>query len=158
MQMNFQYGISKMSPLTFSIYGVSLIYSYDDLNGGYEFGKLGITLCDNEAYSRSRARVYSTWGGLIVFWKDHIKKSFEYLEYMDIKQPPPDYKISTKSGWVLLSDNCLPLFILPLLPPVLQAILRQLLYPEVGYYCRTWAIARRKDSRRCKDIPPLSSK
>jgi hypothetical protein len=76
---------------------------------------------------------------------------------MDIKQPPPASKISPKSGQVLLSDNYFSLFILPLLPPVLQAILWQLLYPGAGYYCRTWAIARKKDSRRCKDIlPPLS--
>mmetsp|Transcript_21447 Transcript_21447/g.31413 ORF Transcript_21447/g.31413 Transcript_21447/m.31413 type:complete len:456 (-) Transcript_21447:98-1465(-) len=71
--LSLTYGICKDSPYAFAAYGAHLCCTYSNVEKGYRFGKLAISLLDSFEGNDKTAKVYATVYGSIIPWREHMK-------------------------------------------------------------------------------------
>ncbi|MBA4368027.1 MAG: hypothetical protein C0403_10380 [Desulfobacterium sp.] len=78
------FGLNSFHPETpggFVNYGMILIASFHDIDGGYRFGRLGLQMLDRTNPSGQKARTVLTYNSTIHHWKRHIQET--HSSYME---------------------------------------------------------------------------
>ncbi len=79
VNLSFKFGNTSFSTVAYVSYGVILCNSVGDLEAGYQFGKLGLSLLkrfDAQQFEAKTAFIFNTY---IRPWKEHIRKTLKPL-------------------------------------------------------------------------------
>ena len=78
VNLSIKYGLSPLSSYSFVAYGIMLSGALGDIENGYEFGKLSITVTNmfNQKFLQGKTYLHYTW---INHWKNHAKENLELL-------------------------------------------------------------------------------
>ncbi len=79
IELSHQYGNSSLSSFAYVVYGFILCAITQDIDAGYQFGKLGITLLEKYYEKEVAAKVLTTFNAHVRTWKEHIKESLSPL-------------------------------------------------------------------------------
>ncbi|MDJ0796910.1 MAG: AAA family ATPase [Calothrix sp. MO_167.B12] len=72
-----QYGNTPSAAYAYGLYGLLLCGSIKDIDLGYKFGKLALSLVEKLDVQQTMSRVYHLISICIIHWKEHGKKSLE---------------------------------------------------------------------------------
>ncbi|MEG4012457.1 MULTISPECIES: ATP-binding sensor histidine kinase [unclassified Microcoleus] len=75
-----KYGNSSLSTFAYTFYGLLLCTSIDNIERGYQFGKLGINLVDQLNAKEVKAKVYELFYVHIKHWVSHVRETIEPLQ------------------------------------------------------------------------------
>ena len=78
VQLSIQYGNAPESPCGYATYAVVLCGVLNDINTGYQFGKLAMKLLDRTNSSK-RVKIMMLFHVHIWHWKNHLRESFKAL-------------------------------------------------------------------------------
>ncbi|MEZ2235502.1 AAA family ATPase [Microcoleus sp.] len=79
VKLSIQHGTSIFAAFAYGCYGVILCGVIQDIEAGYKFGKLAMSLVERLNAKTVKAKVCDTFGGHIIHWKEHIKESLPVL-------------------------------------------------------------------------------
>ncbi len=69
-----KHGVSPQSPLGFTAYAVILCTALNDVERGYQYGRLALRLVDDMQADRQKTQVYFTFYAGVAFWHDHLRQ------------------------------------------------------------------------------------
>ena len=75
-----EYGNSYLAPQAYSAYGLFLCGTSNNIEDGYEFGKLAVRLLERFHRPQIYVRVICLFNSFIIFWKEAAKKTLESLQ------------------------------------------------------------------------------
>ncbi len=75
-----RYGNSALSAFAYTFHGLLLCTSIDNIERGYQFGKLGINLVDKLKTKEVKAKVFEVFYGHIKPWVSHVRETIEPLQ------------------------------------------------------------------------------
>lgn len=75
-----QYGNAAVAVHAYVTYGFVLTGPIGEIEAGYQFGNLAMALLDKYDAKAYRCKVYSSYGGCILHWKQHVRETLELLE------------------------------------------------------------------------------
>jgi len=75
-----RYGNSALSAFAYTFHGLLLCTSIDNIERGYQFGKLGINLVDKLKAKEVKAKVFELFYGHIKPWVSHVRETIEPLQ------------------------------------------------------------------------------
>jgi len=75
-----RYGNSALSAFAYTFHGLLLCTSIDNIERGYQFGKLGINLVDKLKAKEVKAKVFEVFYGHIKPWVSHVRETIEPLQ------------------------------------------------------------------------------
>ncbi|MDC0836053.1 AAA family ATPase [Geitlerinema sp. CS-897] len=90
VKLSIRYGNSPWSALAYAIYGEILCGIVGDIELGYQFGKLSLTLLDKFNQKAIQSRTLDILEGFVFHWKDHAKSTIEPMRWA--------YQCGMKSG------------------------------------------------------------
>ncbi|MCP4184091.1 MAG: AAA family ATPase, partial [Hyphomicrobiales bacterium] len=73
VDLSIKYGNTAVSGYAYATYGLILCGPVGDIERGYRFGKLAITLSDQGKAKKFKARTFCTFGLCIRHWREHLK-------------------------------------------------------------------------------------
>ncbi|MEB3283344.1 MAG: AAA family ATPase [Lyngbya sp.] len=80
IDLSIKYGNAPQSSFAYASYGVILCTAIQDIEAGYQYGKLGLKLLEQLNANNTKAIVLDTFGNHIVHWKEHLKESLSILK------------------------------------------------------------------------------
>ncbi|MFZ1025018.1 MAG: ATP-binding protein, partial [Limnoraphis robusta] len=80
IDLSIKYGNAPQSSFAYASYGVILCTAIQDIEAGYQYGKLGLKLLEQLNANNIKAIVLDTFGNHIVHWKEHLKESLSILK------------------------------------------------------------------------------
>ncbi|MDJ0712710.1 MAG: AAA family ATPase [Prochloraceae cyanobacterium] len=81
VKLSVQYGNSPWSAFAYGVYGVILCGTIGDIESGYQFGKLALSLLDKFNAQAIQARTLDMVEGFLLHWKDHARKVLDPLRW-----------------------------------------------------------------------------
>jgi predicted ATPase/GAF domain-containing protein len=104
LELCFEYGNSPQSPIVYCYYGMVLCSSNENLDQGYSFGNLSLTLLKKNNFSTNESLVMFMYYGTIFHWKQSIrnclaKESLIYATHKGIDSG--DYESSSYAAITL---------------------------------------------------------
>ncbi|MBF0450514.1 MAG: diguanylate cyclase [Candidatus Magnetomorum sp.] len=75
-----KYGNSPVSSASYAAYGMILCGMLNDLDNGYQFGRLAISLLEQFQTKEYWAKTLFRTGSFILHWKEHVRNSLPLLE------------------------------------------------------------------------------
>ncbi len=81
VKLSIQYGNSPWSTFAYGVYGVILCGIVGDIESGYQFGKLALSLLDKFNGKAIQARTLDMVEGFVIHWKDPARNIFEPLRW-----------------------------------------------------------------------------
>ncbi|MUG95726.1 AAA family ATPase [Scytonema sp. UIC 10036] len=79
VNLSIKYGNAPSSAFAYATYGLTLCGVVEDIESGYQFGKLGKLLLSGEKTSSVTAKVLEVFNHLIKPWKEHISETLQPL-------------------------------------------------------------------------------
>ncbi len=79
INLSLQYGNAPLSAFAYVIYGFMLCGLVEDVESGYQFGKLALSLLNGFQTKEVTAKVQFTFTSFIKHWKEHIKEVLKPL-------------------------------------------------------------------------------
>jgi len=76
----FQYGNSSLASHAYASYGLVLCGYLQDIESGYQFGKLSLKVLDQFDAKELKCKVYGLFNIFICHWKEHIQETIEPLQ------------------------------------------------------------------------------
>ncbi len=73
------YGNSSLAAYAYALYGLLLCGVLEDIELGYQFGKLSLRVLDKFEAEEIKCRVYNKFNSFIIHWKEAARKSLEPL-------------------------------------------------------------------------------
>ncbi|WP_226582641.1 AAA family ATPase [Microseira wollei] len=74
-----KYGNSPLAAYAYALYGLLLCGVLEDIELGYQFGKLSLRILDKFDAKEIKCRVYNKFNSFIIHWKEAARKSLEPL-------------------------------------------------------------------------------
>lgn len=100
VNLSFQYGNSPLSALGYVNYGMLLCGVLSNIDSGYQFGKLAVTLVEQFAAKELKAKVDFNFNNFIRHWKEHIKETKQpFLEAFHSALATGDIEYACYSAW-----------------------------------------------------------
>ncbi len=81
VKLSIEYGNSPWSAFAYGVYGVILCGIIGDIESGYQFGKLALSLLDKFNGKAIQARTFDMVEGFVIHWKDPAQNIFEPLRW-----------------------------------------------------------------------------
>ncbi|WP_341528786.1 AAA family ATPase [Nostoc sp. UHCC 0302] len=75
-----QYGNSSLSSHAYASYGLVLCGYLQDIESGYQFGKLSLKVLDQFDVKELKCKVYGLFNIFVRHWKEHIQETIEPLQ------------------------------------------------------------------------------
>jgi signal transduction histidine kinase len=75
VNLSIQYGHSTWSAFSYACYGLILCGVVQDIELGYKFGKLSLTLVEQLDAKRGKARALEVLGAHVMHWKEHFRET-----------------------------------------------------------------------------------
>ncbi|HEY9665225.1 MAG TPA: AAA family ATPase, partial [Coleofasciculaceae cyanobacterium] len=88
--LSINYGNGMWSAFSYASYGFILCGVVQDIELGYKFGKLGLSLTERLNTEKDNAKAFMVLGALVIHWKEHIRETLPIL--ID------SYQIGVESG------------------------------------------------------------
>ncbi|MEG4826676.1 AAA family ATPase [Microcoleus sp. F8-D3] len=79
VNLSVQYGNASVSPFAYANYGALLCGVVGDIDSGYQFGQLALTLVLQLNAQEIKAKIVMLVNGLIRPWKEHLRQTLEPL-------------------------------------------------------------------------------
>jgi predicted ATPase/signal transduction histidine kinase/CheY-like chemotaxis protein/tRNA A-37 threonylcarbamoyl transferase component Bud32 len=79
VNLSIQYGNATWSTFAYSCYGLILCALVQEIESGYQFGKLGLNLVERLNAQKVKAKVYDALGGHVIHWKEHFRETLPIL-------------------------------------------------------------------------------
>jgi len=79
VQLTLKYGLSALSSVAFSTYGMILCGVMNDFDGGYRYGQLGLSFLEKDSVREYIPRVYAAHYGTVHHWKRPLSLSLKPL-------------------------------------------------------------------------------
>ncbi|MEG4206869.1 serine/threonine-protein kinase PknK [Microcoleus sp. Pol7_A1] len=79
IDLSVQYGNASVSPFAYANYGLLLCGIVGDIDSGYQFGQLALSLLSNLNAQEIKAKTVIIVNTLIRHWKEHLRESLEPL-------------------------------------------------------------------------------
>ncbi|GAP99914.1 AAA family ATPase [Leptolyngbya sp. NIES-2104] len=79
VNLSISYGNAVWSPVSYAIYGSVLCRVIQDIELGYKFGKLALSLAERSSIRQSNAKALILSGLLIMHWKIHLRETIPML-------------------------------------------------------------------------------
>ncbi|MBW4685719.1 MAG: AAA family ATPase [Komarekiella atlantica HA4396-MV6] len=76
----FQYGNSSLASHAYASYGLVLCGYLQDIESGYQFGKLSLKVLDQFNAKELKCKVYGLFNIFICHWKEHIQETIQPLQ------------------------------------------------------------------------------
>jgi PAS domain S-box-containing protein len=77
--LSIKHGNSTSSTFGYGCYSAILCASFQDIETGYKFGKLGLKLLERLNAVKNKAQVFNVFCGCVMFWKEHLRKTIPML-------------------------------------------------------------------------------
>ncbi|MBD0344853.1 MAG: GAF domain-containing protein, partial [Coleofasciculus sp. Co-bin14] len=77
--LSIKHGNSTSSIFGYVCYSAILCGTFQDIETGYKFGKLGLKLLERLNAVKNKAQVFNVFGGCVMFWKEHLRKTIPML-------------------------------------------------------------------------------
>lgn len=74
VNLSLKYGNTDVSPFAYSLYGTVLAGALGDIEGGYEFGKMSLSLNQKYENKTTRQKTLFTFHAFVSHWKTHLQK------------------------------------------------------------------------------------
>lgn len=74
-----KYGLAPQHANNYMCFATILIRQHNDIEAGYRYGKIGLSIADRPFAKRYRAMTYFMFYSLVVHWKEHLKNAIEPL-------------------------------------------------------------------------------
>ncbi len=81
-RLQLKYGATTESAMVYINYALILISGFNDIKQAMRFGKLAMTLADNQNSMVLKARIYFTYGIFLNHWEEDYKTSIQYMRVM----------------------------------------------------------------------------
>ncbi|MBF0380025.1 MAG: AAA family ATPase [Magnetococcales bacterium] len=78
-QLSLKYGIAPSSASSFASFGIIMCGIAQDFETGSRFGYLALRLANKSDTNQYKARAIHYTGGLVTFWKEHLRKSLRLM-------------------------------------------------------------------------------
>ena len=75
VNLSIKYGHSNSSAFSYAAYGLILCGVVQDIELGYKFGKLGLTLVEQLNLKRGKTRALEVLGAHVIHWKEHFEET-----------------------------------------------------------------------------------
>ncbi|HEY9651697.1 MAG TPA: ATP-binding protein, partial [Coleofasciculaceae cyanobacterium] len=75
VNLSIRYGHSAWSAFSYACYGLILCGAVQEIELGYKFGKLSLTLVEQLNLKRGKARALEVLGAHVMHWKDHFRET-----------------------------------------------------------------------------------
>ncbi|HEY9597020.1 MAG TPA: serine/threonine-protein kinase PknK, partial [Cyanophyceae cyanobacterium] len=75
VNLSIKYGHSAWSAFSYACYGLILCGAVQEIELGYKFGKLSLTLVEQLNLKRGKARALEVLGAHVMHWKDHFRET-----------------------------------------------------------------------------------
>ncbi|MEP0891646.1 AAA family ATPase [Leptolyngbya sp. PL-A3] len=79
VNLSLSYGNAPWSPLGYAAYGFVLCEVTQDIERGYQFGKLALRLLEKLNINECDAKVFEVLGTHVIHWKEHLGESLSFL-------------------------------------------------------------------------------
>ncbi|MBE9052867.1 AAA family ATPase [Nostocales cyanobacterium LEGE 11386] len=85
VNLSLKYGNAPLSAFAYVVYGLILCGTVGDIDTGYEFGKLALSVVDKFNIKGVQAKIIQTFNALVRHWKEHTRTSLKpFLEAYSI--------------------------------------------------------------------------
>lgn len=74
VELTVKYGVTPQSALGYTAYAVILCTVLNDVEKGYQYGRLALQLVDQLQADRQKTQVYFTFYAGVAFWHDHLRQ------------------------------------------------------------------------------------
>ncbi len=102
VRLSVQYGNSAPSSYGYSIYGAMLCDKFADIEAGYRFGALGLSLLDDMNANSYRCKVCYVFNAMIQHFKEHQKETITSLQYgMQSGLQTGDIEFASYCSWTV---------------------------------------------------------
>ncbi len=81
VKLSIQYGNSPWSAFAYGVYGVILCGIVGDIESGYQFGKLALSLLEKYNAQAIQARTLDMVEGFVIHWQEHARKVIAPLRW-----------------------------------------------------------------------------
>jgi PAS domain S-box-containing protein len=75
VNLSIRYGHSNCSAFSYAAYGLILCGVVQDIELGYKFGKLSLSLTKRSKAERGKARAFEVLGAHVMHWKEHFRET-----------------------------------------------------------------------------------
>jgi predicted ATPase len=79
VNLSIKYGHCTWSAFSYACYGLILCGVVQDIELGYKFGKLGLSLTKRLNAKRGNARAFEVLGAHVMHWKEHFRETLPIL-------------------------------------------------------------------------------
>jgi predicted ATPase len=79
VNLSIKYGHGTWSAFSYACYGLILCGVVQDIELGYKFGKLGLSLTKRLNAKRGNARAFEVLGAHVMHWKEHFRETLPIL-------------------------------------------------------------------------------
>ncbi|MBD2524691.1 AAA family ATPase [Nostoc sp. FACHB-133] len=79
VNLSINYGNATCSPLSYAAYGLILCGVVQDIELGYQFGKLSLSLMEKLNAKKENTQALEVLGTHVIHWKEHIKETLPIL-------------------------------------------------------------------------------
>ncbi|HEY9604880.1 MAG TPA: AAA family ATPase [Allocoleopsis sp.] len=79
VNLSINYGNATCSPLSYAAYGLILCGIVQDIELGYQFGKLSLSLTEKLNAKKENTKALEVLGTHVIHWKEHIKETLPIL-------------------------------------------------------------------------------
>ncbi|BAY73374.1 serine/threonine protein kinase and signal transduction histidine kinase with GAF and PAS/PAC sensor (plasmid) [Trichormus variabilis NIES-23] len=79
VNLSINYGNATCSPLSYAAYGLILCGVVQDIELGYQFGKLSLSLMEKLNAKKENTQALEVLGTHVIHWQEHIKKTLPIL-------------------------------------------------------------------------------
>jgi predicted ATPase/signal transduction histidine kinase/tRNA A-37 threonylcarbamoyl transferase component Bud32 len=102
VRLSVKYGNCAPSSYGYSIYGAMLCDKFGDIEAGYRFGLLGLSLLDHMNANSYRCKVSYIFNAMIQHFKEHDKKTITPLQYgMQSGLQTGDIEFASYCNWTI---------------------------------------------------------
>jgi predicted ATPase/signal transduction histidine kinase len=102
VRLSVKYGNSAPATYGYSIYGAMLCHNFGDIEAGYRFGKLGISLLDNLNANLFKGKVLYSFNAFIAHFKEPTKEKIVHLRRgIQFALETGDIEFASYSAWTL---------------------------------------------------------
>ena len=79
VNLSIKYGNSTWSAFGYCAYAIILCGVTQDIESGYKFGKLSLSLAERLNAKTVKCKVYNNFGAFVMHWKDHFRETLPML-------------------------------------------------------------------------------
>ncbi len=79
VNLSIKYNNAILSAFAYVCYGIILCGVVQDIESGYQFGSLGLSLVERLNVKKVKAKVYEPFGAHVIHWKEHTRESLPIL-------------------------------------------------------------------------------